>query len=92
MPHTDTHCGGVGEQENSEHEPPEIQVTIKNHTRLNYAVALKRWPGETDNHWQKRKEKLSKLKHKIYALAQMTPEDQIYYHAPSYVHPEPHEH
>ncbi len=89
MPHTDTHCGGVGELETN--EPSEIQVTIHNHTRLNYAVALKRWPDETDNHWNKRKDKLAKLQHKIYALAAM-PGDQFYYHAPSYVHPEPHEH
>jgi preprotein translocase subunit SecA len=73
---------------NTPDEPPEIQVTIKNHTRLNYAVALKRWPDETDRHWEKRLEKMAKLRHKIYALAQMTPDDQIYYHQPSYVHPE----
>ena len=88
MTHVASHCGGVGEQENSPTEPTEITVTIKNHTRLNYAVALKRWPGESDAHWQKRQDKLTKLRHKIYALAQMTPEDHVYYHAPSYVHPE----
>lgn len=86
MPHVETHCGGVGELMTT--EPPEIQVTIKNHTRLNYAVALKRWPGETDRHWEKRKAKLGKLQRKIYSLAQMTSADTIYYHQPSYVHPE----
>lgn len=90
MAHVITHCGGVGELEH--HEPAEIQVTIKNHTRLNYAVALKRWPDETDKSWERRQAKLTKLRHKIYALAQMTAEDRIYYHQPSYVHPEPHEH
>lgn len=88
MTHVASHCGGVGELESSEHEPPEIQVTIKNHTRLNYAVALKRWPGETDSHWQKRQDRLTKLRHRIYRLAQMSPDDQVYYHQPSYVHPE----
>lgn len=88
MTHVATHCGGVGELENSEHEPSEIQITIKNHTRLNYAVAMKRWPGESDKSWNKRLDKLAKLRHKIYELAQMAPADQIVYHQPSYVHPE----
>ncbi len=90
MTHVATHCGSVGTPETE--EPAEIQITIHNYTRLNYAVALKRWPGETDRHWEKRQEKLSKLRHKIYELAQMTPADPIVYHQPSYVHPEPHEH
>lgn len=85
MAHVITHCGGVGELE--QHEPAEIQVTIKNHTRLNYAVAMKRWPNETDIHWERRKDKLSKLQHRIYALASL-PGDHFYYHQPSYVHPE----
>lgn len=87
MSHVDTHCGGVGELETD--EPAEIDITIHNHTRLNYAVALKRWPNETEQHWAKRKAKLDKLKHKIYKLAQMNSDDAIYYHEPSYVHPEP---
>ena len=83
MSHVATHCGGVGE------ELGQIPIVIHDHTRLNYAVALKRWPGETDKHWAKREAKLDKLKHKVYALAKMTPADETYYHAPSYVHPEP---
>jgi hypothetical protein len=85
MTHVATHCGSVGEPDS----PPEIPITIHNHTRLNLAIALKRWPGESDNHWAKRQAKLDKLKHKIYKLAQMTSEDQVYYHEPSYVHEEP---
>ena len=85
MTHVATHCGSVGEHDS----PPSIPITIHNHTRLNLAIALKRWPNEGDSHWAKRQAKLDKLKHKIYKLAQMTSEDEIYYHEPSYVHPEP---
>ena len=87
MPHTSTHCGGGGEIEQLP-EPPEFQATIHNHTRLNYAVGMKRWPNEPDQHWAKRKAKLEKLKLKTYKLAAM-PGDEYYSHEPSYVHPEP---
>ena len=87
MSHVATHCGGVGELET--HEPAEIQVTIHNHTMLNYAVALKRWPDETDRHWARRKLKLEKLKHKVYELASQDKDCPWYYHEPSYVHDEP---
>jgi hypothetical protein len=70
-------------------EPSEIPITIHNHRRLNLAIALKRWPDESDKRWERRQEKLKKLIHKIYELAQMTSEDKIYYHEPSYTHPEP---
>lgn len=86
MSHVDTHCGGVGELETD--EPAEIQVTVKNHTRLNFAAALKRWPNEPEVSWTKRQEKFAKLRHKMYELAAM-PGDQFYYHQPSYIHPEP---
>lgn len=82
MSHVATHCGSVGQPD----DPPEIPITIHNYTRLNYAVALKRWPGETDKSWERRQAKLTKLRHKIYALAQMTPDDPVVYHTPSYVH------
>jgi hypothetical protein len=89
MTHVATHCGSVGLPD----DPPEIPITIHNHTRLNLAIALKRWPDESDSHWSKRQAKLDKLKHKIYALAQMTSADEIHYHPPSYVHDEPpHDH
>jgi hypothetical protein len=84
MTHVATHCGSVGEPD----EPSMIPITIHNHTRLNLAIALKRWPDESDNHWERRQAKLDKLKHKIYKLASL-PGDQIYYHEPSYVHEEP---
>lgn len=87
MTHVATHCGGVGEIQ-SPPELPEIPVTIHNHTRMNLAVAMFRWPGETDKHFAKRDEKLKKLIHKMYALAQFSPDDPIQYHPPSYTHPE----
>lgn len=80
-----THCGSVGFPD----EQPTIPITIHNHRRLNLAIALKRWPDESDKSWERRQEKLKALIHKIYDLAQMTSEDQIAYHEPSYVHPEP---
>lgn len=86
MTHVATHCGGVGELETN--EPAEIQITIHNHTRLNYAVAMKRWPDESNKSWEKRQEKLVKLRNKIYELACMDG-DEWYYHEPSYEHPEP---
>jgi hypothetical protein len=81
MSHVATHCGSVGEPD----DPPEIPITIHNHTRMNLAIALKRWPGETDKHWERRQAKLDALKHKLYDLARM-PGDRVYYHDPSYVH------
>lgn len=87
MTHVATHCGSVGTPDN----PPEIPITIHNFTRLNLAIALKRWPGETDKHWLRRQAKLDQLKHKIYDLARMSSDDPIVYHQPSYVHEEPHE-
>lgn len=86
MSHVATHCGGVGDLETD--EPSEIQITIHNHTRLNYAVALKRWPDESEKSWQKRQAKLERLKHKVYDLACMNG-DEWHTHEPSYVHPEP---
>lgn len=83
-----SHCGGVGAIA-SPPELPEIPITIHNHTRMNLAVALFQWPGETDAHFEQRDAKLKKLIHKMYALAQMSPDDPIQYHQPSYVHPEP---
>lgn len=80
-----THCGSTGTPD----EPPEIPITIHNSTRLNLAVALKKWPNESATSWTKRQAKLKKLIHQIYKLAQKTPADPITYHEPSYVHPEP---
>mgnify|MGYP003588692982 CR=1 FL=1 len=85
MPHTSTHCGSVGEPD----VPPEIPITIHNSTRLNLAIALKKWPDESEKSWGDRKAKLDQIIHKIYKLAQMTSADPITYHEPSYVHPEP---
>lgn len=85
MSHVDTHCGSVGQPD----DPPQIPITIHNSTRLNLAIALKRWPDESDHSWDKRQKKLKDLIHNIYKLAQQTSADQIIYHAPSYVHPEP---
>lgn len=87
MTHVATHCGGVGEIQ-SPPELPEIPVVIKNHTRMNLAVALFRWPGESDAHFEKRDGKLKNLIHKMYSLAQMSGDDPVHYHPPSYVHPE----
>lgn len=83
MTHVATHCGGVGDELGT------IPVTIHDHKRLNYAVALKRWPDESDKSWEKRQARLQKLKEQVYKLARMTSEDEFYYHEPSYVHPEP---
>ncbi len=85
MTHVATHCGSVGEPD----DPAEIPITIHNSTRLNLAIALKRWPDEDDASWVKRQEKLDHLIEKMYELAKMTSADQVHYHAPSYVHPEP---
>ena len=87
MTHVATHCGGVGEPETN--EPAEIQITIHNHTMLNYAVAMKRWPGESDASWHKRQAKLDKLRVKVYELASQNIDCPWYTHEPSYVHPEP---
>lgn len=56
---------------------------------LNYAVAMKRWPGEPEKSWQKRKRKLDKLKEKIYELASQDDDCPWFEHEPSYEHPEP---
>ena len=84
MSHVATHCGGVGEPS----DPPTIPITIHNHTRMNLAVAMFKWPHETDGHWEKRKRKLDRLVHQMYELAEMTEDDEYYYHPPSYVHQE----
>jgi len=89
MTHVATHCCGVGDVADPP-ELPEIPVTIHNRKLLNLAVALKRWPNETDDHFMKRDEKLMKLIEKMAELA--TPPGQpvdMYTYAPSYVHPEP---
>ena len=83
MTHVATHCGGVGE------ERGEIPVTIHDHEMLNYAVALKRWPGESNRSWILRQHKLNALKIKVYKLASIDADCEWYYHEPSYVHPEP---
>jgi hypothetical protein len=78
-----THCGSVGMPLG------EIPITIHDSEKLNLAIALKRWPDESERSWNKRQDKLKDLIHKIYKLAQQTSADQIHYHEPSYVHPEP---
>jgi hypothetical protein len=88
MTHVASHCGGVGDIQ-SPPELPEIPVVIKNHTRLNLAVALFKWPGESDDSFTKRDQKLRHLIEKMYELAKMTKDDPVFYHPPSYVHPEP---
>lgn len=84
MTHVATHCCGVGEQLG------EIPVTIHDCQYANVAIAIKRWPNESDEHFAKRDEKLNKLIEKIANLA--TPpftEVEMYNFPPSYVHPEP---
>ena len=89
MTHVASHCCGVGEVADPP-ELPEIPVTIHNRKYLNLAVALKRWAGETDEHFGHRDLKLVKLIEKMAELA--TPPGEpvdMYNYDPSYVHPEP---
>lgn len=84
--HVETHCCGVGEPR----DPPTIPVTIHNCEFLNLAVALWRWPDETDAHFKKRDKELQHLIEKMGKLA--TPPGvhaEMYTFEPSYVHPEP---
>ena len=88
MTHVATHCCGVGDSP-PPNEPAEIPVTIHNCTYANVAIALKRWPNESEAHFKKRDEKLVKLINKVAELA--TPQGEIvdmYEFQPSYVHPE----
>lgn len=89
MTHVATHCCGVGETA-APPELPEIPVTIHNCTYLNLAVALKRWAGETEEHFSKRDEKLVNLIEKMAELATPPGEEvDMYDFPPSYTHPEP---
>ena len=83
MAHTYYHCGTVSDDD----QLGEIPITIHDGKRLNLAIALKR-ADETDQEWEKIGRKLDKLVHKIYGLAKQ-PGDKVFYHEPSYIHPEP---
>lgn len=89
MTHVAGHCCGVGETCEPP-ELPEIPVVIHNCKHANIAIALKRWPGEADAHFEHRDQQLLAIISHIARLATPPGEKVDMYTFPlSYVHPEP---
>lgn len=85
MAHVWYHCGtismtGVPLQD--------IPITIHDGTRANFAVVVKRRPGQSDREWQKDKRDFDRFTEKFYERFKGYGEEAKY-HQPSYTHPEP---
>ena len=87
MAHVWYHCGTI-----SQIGVPlqDIPITIHDGTRANFAVVVKRRPGQSDKSWEKDKKDFDRFTAKFYERFKAYGEEAKY-HEPSYVHPEPHE-
>jgi hypothetical protein len=85
MAHVWYHCGTIS----NKGEPlTDIPITIHDGTRANFAVVVKRRPGQSDREWAKDKKDFDKFTTKFYERFLGRGEEALY-HEPSYTHPEP---
>lgn len=84
MSHVDTHCGTISKTNPTK----KIPIFIHDGTRLNLALGLKRQKGQTDSDWAKDRADLKAMKEAMYKRFKRKG-DKVYYHKPSYTHPEP---